>query len=112
MSRPSVANKLRAVAEFMKILLTPAPDLVAYDRALNLPILRAPEYSVDNLAWRETHALTHAFDTSSTFNAGHIRVHPQNSRGLAPGNGIRSVPDEDGTGEVQNFTIAAAASLT
>ena len=112
MSRPSVANKLRAVEEFMKILLTPAPDLAAYDRALNLPVLRAPEYSVDNLAWRETHALTHAFDTTSAFNAGHIRVHSQNSKGLAPESGIRSVPDEDGKGEVQNFTFPATASLT
>ena len=111
MSRPSVANKLRAIAEFVKILLTPAPDLAAYDRALNLPILREPEYSVDNLAWRETHAATHAFDTASAFNTGHIRVPSRDSEGLALRNENRSVPDEDGKGEIQNVTIAPTASL-
>jgi len=79
MSRPSVANKLRAVAGFMKILLTPAPDLAAYERSLNSPILRAPEYSVDNQAWRETHAVTGAFGTTSAFNDSHLRIPSQNS---------------------------------
>jgi len=79
MSRPSVANKLHAVAEFIKILLTPAPDLAAYERALNLPILHAPEYSVDNDAWRETHAVAGAFGTTSGFNDGHLRLPARNS---------------------------------
>ena len=110
MSRPSIANKLRAVAEFVKILLTPAPDLAAYERALNLPILRAPEYSVDNQAWRETHAVTGAFGTTSAFNDGHLRTPSQNNGGLILRNRIRSAPDQEG-GEVQNFTIPSTASI-
>ena len=74
MSTPSLANKLRAVAGFIKILLTPAPDLSAYDTAQHQPLLRAPEYGIDNAAWRETHDVTGAFSTTSAHEDGHIRV--------------------------------------
>jgi uncharacterized protein YbjT (DUF2867 family) len=110
MSRPSVANKLRAVAGFMKILLTPAPDLAAYERNLNLPIVRAPEYSVANQAWRETHAVTAAFGTTSAFNDGHLLVSSQNDDGLVPRGGTRSVPGQEG-GDVQSFSIRSTASI-
>ena len=110
MSRPSLANKLRAVAQFMKILLTPAPDLAAYESALNLPILRAPEYSVDNQAWRETHAVTGAFGTTSAFNEGHIRVPSQDGGDLVLRDQIRRVPSKKGV-DVQNSTIPSTAGI-
>ena len=74
MSQPSLANKLRAVAGFIKILLTPAPDLSAYDTAQHQPLLRAPEYGMDNAAWRETHDVTGAFGTTRAHEDGHIRA--------------------------------------
>ena len=74
MSKPSLANKLRTVAAFIKILLTPAPDLLAYDEAQHQPRLRVPEYVIDNAAWRETHDVTGAFGTTSAHNQGHIHV--------------------------------------
>ena len=74
MSTPSVANKLRAVAEFVKILLTPAPDLAGHERAQHQPLLRAPEYGIDNAAWRETQDVAGAFGTSGSPGHDHIRV--------------------------------------
>ena len=74
MSQPSLANKVRAVAGFIKILLTPAPDLSAYDTAQHQPLLRAPEYGINNAAWRETHDVTGAFGTTRAHESGHIRV--------------------------------------
>ena len=110
MSRPSVGNKIRAVAEFAKILLTPAPDLSAYDKALKLPILNAAQYSVDNQSWRETHAVPGAFGTTSAFNEGHIRVPSQNSGGLVLRDRATSVLGKEGGG-VQNAKIPSTAGV-
>ncbi len=110
MSRPSLSNKLRAIAAFAKILLTPAPNLSAYDKALNLPILRAPQFSVDNQSWRGTHALSGAFGTTSAFNDGHIRVPWQNGNSPVSQDHIRSVPGKEG-GEVQSLTVSSTASV-
>jgi len=110
MSRPSVGNKIRAVAEFAKILLTPAPDLSTYDKALNLPILRASQSSVDNQSWRETHAVPGAFGTTSAFNEGHIRVPSQNSGGLVLRDRATSVLGKEGGG-VQNAKIPSTAGV-
>jgi len=74
LSRPSPANKLRALASFIKILLTPAPDLAGYEEAQHQPLLRAPEYGVGNAAWRETHDIAGAFGRSSATNQGHLRL--------------------------------------
>ena len=74
MSTPSLANTFRAVAGFIKILLTPAPDLSGYETAQHQPLLRAPEYGIDNPAWRETHDVTWAFGTTGSPEHGHIRI--------------------------------------
>ena len=74
MSKPSVANKLRAVAGFIKILLTPTPDLPGYETAQHQPLLRAPEYGIDNAAWRDTHDVTGAFGATSALEYDHIGV--------------------------------------
>ena len=73
MSKPSLANKLRVVAGFIKIVLTAAPDLSAYEAAQHQPLLRAPEYGINNAAWRETHDVTGAFGTTSEHTRGHTR---------------------------------------
>ncbi len=77
MSKQNLANQLRAVAAFIKILLTPTPDLPAADKAQHQPLLRAPEYGIDNAAWRETHDVTGAFGTTSAHKQGHIHIPSQ-----------------------------------
>jgi NAD(P)H dehydrogenase (quinone) len=72
MARPSAANKLRAVVDFMKILMTPAPDLSAYDQLIGHPPLRAPEYGVESDAWRRTHAVDNAYGATGELNRGHV----------------------------------------
>jgi NAD(P)H dehydrogenase (quinone) len=109
MSCPSLSNKLRAFAEFAKILLTPSPNLSAYDKTLKLPILRAPQFSVDNQSWRETHAVPGAFGTTGAFNEGHIREPSQNSNDPVSRDQTKSVPGKEG-GEVQSFTVPSTAS--
>ena len=74
MSKPSLVNKLCAVAGFIKILLTPAPNLSGYEMAQHQPRLRAPEYGIDNAAWRETHDVTGAFGTTGSAEQGHVRI--------------------------------------
>ena len=82
------------------------------DRVFNgMAVVDTGTVNGDNLAGRETHAATHAFDTASAFNTGHIRVPSRDSGGLALRSGTRSVPDEDGKGEFRNVTIASTASL-
>lgn len=74
MARPSVANKLRAIGAFMKILLTRTPDLSAYERSQNHPLLREPKYGLDYEPWRAPHTVTNAFGHASSFNEGHIHA--------------------------------------
>lgn len=74
MARPSLAGKLRVVGALLRILLTTAPDLPAYEAAKSQPLLRAPDLALENAAWRETHAVAGAFGTTSVFNAAHIRL--------------------------------------
>ena len=94
MSQPSLANKLRAVAGFIKILLTPAPDLSGYETSHHQPLLRAPEYGIDNTAWRETHDVTGAFGTTSAHTQGHTRVPSREADifDIATGTERRAVP--------------------
>ena len=79
MTTLSLANKLRAVAGFIKILLTPAPDLAGYERSHHQLLLRAPEYGIDNAAWRATHDMTGAFGTTGSPELGHIRIPTRNA---------------------------------
>ncbi|MDX2313667.1 MAG: hypothetical protein QNL90_06330, partial [Gammaproteobacteria bacterium] len=63
----------------------------------------------DNPLWRETHAATGAFGTTSAFNEGHIRVPSQNGNDAVSRNQLRSAPGKEG-GEVQSFTVPSIAS--
>lgn len=74
MAKPSLANKLRAIGGLIKILLTPAPNLHAYEKTQSQPLLRSPEYALDSAAWRETHDVTGAFGTTSALNESHVLI--------------------------------------
>ncbi len=76
LTRPSLANKLRAMGAFMKILLARTPRLSAYERFQNHPLLREPKYGLDYEPWRAPHTATNAFGfgSASAFNEGHIHA--------------------------------------
>ena len=73
MARPSMANKLRAVADFMKILLARTPNLDAYERSQNQPLLQEPKYGLDNEQWLTPHSDEGAYGVDSKFNEGHLQ---------------------------------------
>jgi hypothetical protein len=74
MARPSLANKLRAIAGLGKIVLTRAPDISAYERTQNHPLLRDPKYGLDYEPWRRSHDVPNAYGLEGAFNEGHL--HP------------------------------------
>ena len=73
LARRSLANKLQAIGEFVKILLTRTPDLAAYERAQHHPLLTAPSYGLDHEQWRSPHSDRHAYGLDSAFNEGHLQ---------------------------------------
>ena len=77
MARPRLGNKLRAVADLVKILLARTPDLDAYERSQNQPILRAPKYGLDNEQWLTPHSDEAAYGPNSAFNEGHLQSHEE-----------------------------------
>ena len=60
-TKRTLANKLRAIANFGKILLTPTPDLDRYERNQSHVLLRAPKFSLDYTPWAATHNVDNAF---------------------------------------------------
>jgi len=74
MARRSLANKLRAVGEFAKILLARTPNLAAYERSQNQPLLREPKYGLDNEPWLIPHSEAGAFGLNSEFNEAHLQT--------------------------------------
>jgi hypothetical protein len=73
LARSSLANRVRAAAGFMKILLTRTPDLEGYARSQNHPIVRQPLYGLDYEPWRSSHTVTNAFGVARGYE-GHIKV--------------------------------------
>ena len=73
MTRPSLANKLRAIAELGKIVLARTPDISAYERTQNHPLLRDPKYGLDYEPWRRSHAVPNAYGLEGVFNQGHVQ---------------------------------------
>lgn len=73
MARWSFANKLRAVGEFLKILFARTPDLEAYERSQNHPLLREPKYGLDFAPWLTPHGDSGAYGLNSEFNEGHLQ---------------------------------------
>ena len=72
MTRPSLPNKLRAIAEFARIVLTRTPNISAYERRQNHPLLKDPKYGLDYEPWRRTHAVSNAYGLEGVFNQGHL----------------------------------------
>ena len=73
MAQPSFANRLRAIAQFGKIVLTRMPDIAAYERAQNYPQLRSPKYGLDYEPWRRSHDVENAYGLDGVFNQGHLQ---------------------------------------
>ena len=73
MARRSFANKLRAIGEFLKILFARTPDLVAYERSQNDPMLKEPKFGLDFEPWVKPHTGTGAYGLNSAFNEGHLQ---------------------------------------
>jgi hypothetical protein len=73
MTRRTIANKLRALGDFMKILLSRTPNLDAYERSQNQPILREPKYGLDFEPWSKTHSDVGAYGTNAVSAAAAVR---------------------------------------
>ena len=81
MTRPSLSNKLRAIAEFARIVLTPTPNISAYERRQNHPLLKDPKYGLDYDPWRRTHAVSNAYGLEGVFNQGHLHPSEEGTTG-------------------------------
>ncbi len=55
---PSLGNRLKAIRFFIKMLLTPAPDMDSYERGQDHVLLREPEYTTDSEEWLAGHVPT------------------------------------------------------
>ncbi len=82
MTRRSLANKLRAIAEFAKIVLARTPDVSAYEQRQNHPLLRDPKYGLDYAPWRRSHAVPNAYGLEGVFNQGHLHPSDQRTSGI------------------------------
>ena len=54
-AKPSVVNKLRALKNLMKVMLTRVPDLETYHRTQEHPTLKNPEFCYQNREWKTEH---------------------------------------------------------
>jgi hypothetical protein len=54
-AKPSVVNKLRALKNLVKVMLTYVPDLETYHRRQGHPTLESPEFCYQNKEWRGEH---------------------------------------------------------
>ena len=59
--KQSSANKLRAIWNFMKIVLTSVPDLDEYEKSLNHPVLTQAAYAPEFKSWIDSHSIEGAF---------------------------------------------------
>jgi len=51
----TVGNRLKAIRFFIKMLLTPAPDMDGYERGRDHALLREPEYTTGSEEWLAEH---------------------------------------------------------
>ncbi len=54
-AQPSFANRLSAVAQLTKIIVTPAPDVDRFERDALLPVAPAARLSIDDERWLGEH---------------------------------------------------------
>lgn len=59
--KPSLANKLKAIGNFLKIILTPVPDLDEYEKSLSHPVITQAAYAPDFSPWMDKHSIESAF---------------------------------------------------
>lgn len=57
----SPANKLRAIWNFMRILLTSVPDLNGYEKSLDRAVITQAAYAPDFHPWMDSHSIEGAF---------------------------------------------------
>ena len=57
-AKRSVVNKLRAVKNLVKVMLTRVPDLEAYHRVQGHPTLKNSQFCYENKEWRTEHETT------------------------------------------------------
>lgn len=67
-SKRTLANKLRAIANFGKMLVTPTPNLDRYEKNQSHVLLRDPKFSLDYSPWAATHNVDNAFSWQSKNN--------------------------------------------
>ncbi len=56
--KPSISGKLNALAGFLKILVTRAPDIADIEAQNDFVMLKSPTFCLDDAEWRETHQPT------------------------------------------------------
>ena len=49
------SNKIKAMQFFIKMLMTPAPDIDDYEQQQNYPLINNPDYSSDSEEWLASH---------------------------------------------------------
>ncbi len=63
-AKASLTNKLKAMWNFMQIILTPVPDLDKYEQNRHHPIIAKSAYAPDFHPWMDSHSSQGAFGTS------------------------------------------------
>ncbi len=53
-------NKLKVIRFFIKMLMTPAPNMDQYEQQQNYPLIKNPMYSSDSDEWLASHDNRHA----------------------------------------------------
>lgn len=56
--KPSLAGKIKAIGDFMKILVTRAPDVTTIEAEKDFVRLLAPTFCMDDATWRNSHEPT------------------------------------------------------
>lgn len=51
----TINNKLKAMQFFIKMLMTPAPEIDAYERQQDYPLIKEPDYSSASREWLASH---------------------------------------------------------
>ena len=62
-AKVSLANKLRAIWNFMQIVITPVPNLDRYEQNRNHPLIAQSAYAPDFSSWMDSHSVEGAFGT-------------------------------------------------
>jgi len=67
-TRPTFANKLKAIRGFIKLVFTGAVDLDKLEKDRGYPILKDPIYSIDYTPWLQSHGEQHSVSLRFSIN--------------------------------------------